>query len=265
MHGIGIVPENFKIRLGGFHRRQTAHHCIGIGVAVGVGIFRHTPNALYRRVLHKALHQVHIRAILMHRNQQKLHAEIFRDAEMAVITGCRAQEFACTFSPALAFAKTFAHGELCHMIHHSQAGAAAHQRFFRCCAQQISKKAACFRHAFQGAVVAGVNAFFTHIITNLQHGHGKLQLFGTRLAARHIEAQPFLYKRFILCAQCLMFLFQLLAIHRNTIRHLLHPLLCAACAACPVRFRALIIMTAKKRPPAHFADVRFLFHSFFHQ
>ena len=64
MHAVCIVPHDLEIRRGGFHRGQPAHGFITVTVSVRIGIQRHAPDSLYRLILHKRFHTVHILSLI---------------------------------------------------------------------------------------------------------------------------------------------------------------------------------------------------------
>ena len=82
---VSLIPEDLEIRRSGLHLGKTLDGLIAVGVAVGVGILRHTPDALDVRILsHQLFHNVHIRAIGGHRHADQLKAKLLGDFEMAV-------------------------------------------------------------------------------------------------------------------------------------------------------------------------------------
>ena len=198
VHAIGIVPENAEILCRGLQGSKTAHRLIGIGIALRVAVFRHTPDTLdLRIVVHPALHFVHVGAFRRHLNGNQLHAEILGDGKMAIITGRRAQEFQVTLMhPGLAVAEAMRHGAGDNVKHHVEARVAADNDIVIIDAHHFCKQQAKLRQAVGHAVVAAVlprgSGHLGTGIQRVQHGHGKLKLLHARLAARHVQIQPLL-------------------------------------------------------------------------
>ena len=178
MHAVCIVPHDLEIRRGGFHRGQPAHGFITVTVSVRIGIQRHAPDSLYRLILHKRFHTVHIRPCGKHGNGDKLKSEIFRHTEVTVVARRRAQKFrpSARIPRGRAIGKAQAPSQVDQVIHHIQAGVSAHDHLIRLCAQNIGKKAACLRHAFQVAVIARIDSRLTFVIRDGKQVHRKIQL-----------------------------------------------------------------------------------------
>ena len=204
VHTVGIVPENAKVWRGRLHARKAPHGFIAVGIAVRVGIQRHTPNALHGAVLHQLLHKVHVRPLRPHGDIQHLKAKLLRHAEVPVVTRHRADKFgrrACFPPGPTATGEALAPAKRHLVIHHLKAGVSAHHHFLRLHAKHLCKKAACLRHAFQCAIVARVGSALAVIICHVQKVHRKVQLFCGRFAARHIQRKPPCHIPLICCQQ----------------------------------------------------------------
>lgn len=93
VHAVRVVPHNAKILSGGLEPRKAPDCFVGICDSLGVGVFRHTPDALDCAVaFRKPFNNVHIGPLRRHRNVYHLDAEIFCNTEMPVIAGNRTKE-----------------------------------------------------------------------------------------------------------------------------------------------------------------------------
>ena len=87
---VGLIPEDLEIGSGRLHFSKTLDRFVTVGVAVGVGILRHTPDALDGVILgHQLLDHIHIGAVRGHGHTNQLKAELLGDGKVAVIAGHR--------------------------------------------------------------------------------------------------------------------------------------------------------------------------------
>ena len=179
MDDIGFIPEDLEIRRSGLHLGKTLDGLIAVGVAIGVGILRHTPDALDVRILsHQLFHNVHIRAIGGHRHADQLKAKLLGNSKVTVIAGHRAEELALLhLRPGARRLRETEHiADIDEVIHQLQAGVAAHEHFLRLYAKDIRKQHAGLLQAFQLAIVAGIRASIGGIVIHLQQVHSQIHL-----------------------------------------------------------------------------------------
>ena len=91
MDTVGVVPHEQEVRRRRLKMRYAVDDLVAVYYAVGIGILRHAPHTLYGGILYNLLHHAHIRAVVVHGNRYKLHAEGLGDIEVAVIAGRRAK------------------------------------------------------------------------------------------------------------------------------------------------------------------------------
>ena len=87
---ISVIPDDAEILRACLHGCHTADDFVRISFSFRIGILRHTEHAFDCRVLHDLFQQLHIRAVLQHRDVDHLDPKIFAHAEMSVVTGHRA-------------------------------------------------------------------------------------------------------------------------------------------------------------------------------
>ena len=88
---VGVVPHEQEILCRRLEMRNTVNDLIAVDYAIGIGILRHAPHTLYSGILYDLFYHIHIRAVVVHGNRYKLHAEGLGDLEVAVIAGRRAK------------------------------------------------------------------------------------------------------------------------------------------------------------------------------
>ena len=135
---------------------------------------------------------------------------------MTVIARHRAKELHFVlFQPGLIHTSGAEDHQTVHgVIHKGQAGVASGQHLLHRHFQQISKHLAAGGNAFQGAVVAGVQALIDGVLTGLdhrQHPFAGIQLVSAGLAPGHIQLQALGLIAFVLFIELFQFLFQLSA------------------------------------------------------
>ena len=91
MNTVSVIPHEQEILCSWLEMRDTIDNLIAVDYAIGIGILRHAPHTLYGGILYDLLHHVHVRAVVVHGNRYKLHAEGLGDLEVAVIAGRRAK------------------------------------------------------------------------------------------------------------------------------------------------------------------------------
>ena len=99
MRGIGVVPEQAEVGRAGLHGGQPLDHLGRIGLGRRVGILRHAPHALDRRVGGEALDLVHVGAVPGQRHRDHLDAVGLADREMAVVSRHGAEERGAGLAP----------------------------------------------------------------------------------------------------------------------------------------------------------------------
>ena len=117
---IGIIPENSEILGSRSQSGQTAHRLIGVGNSAWVGVLGNTPDSLDGLVLcNQLLHQLHIRAFLVHRNIDHLNVKVFCNCKMSVISRNRTEELHLVkLAPGSASHNTVCHGAGNGIIHY---------------------------------------------------------------------------------------------------------------------------------------------------
>ena len=222
MDDIGFIPEDFEIRRSGLHLGKTLDGLIAVGVAIGVGILRHTPDALDGVILgHQFFHHVHIRAIGGHRHADQLKAKLLGNSKVTVIAGHRAEELALLhLRPGARRLREAEHiADVDQIVHQLQAGVAAHENLAGLHAEHIGKQCAGFGQTLQFTVVAGIGAGIGGVIVHLQQVHGQIHLVRARLAAGHIQLEALGLKLFVLCLKRSFFGSEFFTIHCKIICH----------------------------------------------
>ena len=219
MDGVGIVPVDAEVHGGGLQSGKPADGIIGIGNALGVGIFGHTPDALDGRIGgYQLLHHIHIGTGGQHGNIDHFDAEILGNGKVAVVTGNRAEEFYLfQLAPGRAAHDPADHGAGHGIEHHVQTGIAVDDHLVGANLHHVGHQFLGFLNAVQHAVVPAVGAVFTGQVTfavqHIHHAHGEVQLILTGLAAGHIQRQlSFLILR-VFCLQGFFLLLQLFTGH----------------------------------------------------
>jgi len=194
MDAVGVVPHQHEVRRGGLHGRQTADGMLAVHHTLRIGVFRHVPHTLHRRVADQLLHHIHVGAVDGHGNVDHLHTEALRHFEVPVVAGDGAEPLhLIQLAPRLL---TVAHpvGERLGdgVVHQLQAGVAADEHLLGLAAQNIREQPPCRGDARHLAVVPGLHAVGQKLLRPGQHaenGHHQLQLLPSRLAPGHIQRQ----------------------------------------------------------------------------
>ena len=98
VEGVCVVPEQPEIVCGRSHLDEPPDILPGIGDAGRVGVHRHAPHALDRRVGgDEFFDQVDVGAVLAHRHRDHLDVEAFGDREVPVVARRRAEELDLRF------------------------------------------------------------------------------------------------------------------------------------------------------------------------
>ena len=207
MHGVGVVPHDQEMVPGQLWQcRHALHGGIAVGTAGGVGKAGHTPDADDAVVLpQQRLGHIHVRPAVQHGHRDHFNAQVLADGEMAVVARRRAQELhrVAVAPGGFGAAQAFAEGELHHLVHHGQAGIAAHQGLFRGQSQYRAEQGPGLGQALQAAVVAGIQAAVGEVVAPEYAIQGVRQgdLLGAGLAAGKIQRQIQLSERLVLCLQ----------------------------------------------------------------
>ena len=191
VHHIGVVPEDAEIACRGLHGGEPFHHAVREGDAGGVGIFRYAPDALDGVVLsHERFDDVHVGSVLFHADGDHLDAELLADGEVAVIAGGGTDELHL-FEVVPGSAAE--HPELLCKVHEGvhkvEAAAVADEHFLALHSEELRKERLARLGAAEVAVIARVRGFCRIVVTPRipEHGHGDLELFLGRPAARHVH------------------------------------------------------------------------------
>ena len=147
------------------HGGQAAYRLLGIGLAGGVGVLGNAPHTLDAVVRgDHGLDDIHIGTLPRHGNGDVLDTEVRRDAEMAVVTGKRAEELhglaavvGGIRAPGLA-ARGAATPELAaHVVLDQKAGGTQHERLLGGNAQHLACKRARRGNAFEATIVGAID------------------------------------------------------------------------------------------------------------
>src|SRR5262245_19592229 len=93
MDGVGVVPEQTKIRRRRLHPRETLNRLARIHDTGRVAVFGHHPHALDVLVLIDQLFDdIQVWTFAPERHRNHLDAEFYADAEVAVVAGHRTQK-----------------------------------------------------------------------------------------------------------------------------------------------------------------------------
>ncbi len=223
VHAVGVVPEDAEVLRRRLQPGEAADRFVGERDAGRVLVFRHAPDALHGRVLHRLLDGVHVGAFRRHRDGNKVEAEILRNGKVAVIAGRGAQKAqVLLLAPRPAPRKAVRHPARDGVEHHVQAGVSPHNHVFLVHFHHIRKQAPHLRKAVGQAVVAAVvpggGPVVGRGIQRVQHRRGEPELVAPRLAARHVQAQLLRLKIPVLALQILPHRFQLRFRHRLKIQ-----------------------------------------------
>ena len=189
---IGVVPEDAEISCRGPQIGKASDHIIAEHDPCGVLVFRHTPDALHRLVLHQTLHQCHIRAVFIHRHRDQLEAEMLCDGKVPVIARHGTQELTSRHRlPRRAAADALGHTVADDLIHQRQAAVAAHDGMGGVGPHHMGQQPLGLWDAVKAAVVAAVlpalavqNAAVIQLVQQLQR---QRQLLRGGLAPRQIQ------------------------------------------------------------------------------
>ena len=145
------------------------------------------------RVAHEALHRVHVRAIFQQRHGDALHAQHREHVKVPVVARDRAEELEAGNVPPWRVARQRAveYGANERVVDEVDAGIAADDHLLGRHPKQRAEQALCLGNAGGVAVVAHVHAVLAEKarVGRAQHGQGKVELPGVRLAARHVQSQ----------------------------------------------------------------------------
>ena len=191
MYTISIVPHQNKIRCCRPQTGQAADGIRGIDDSIGIGVFRHTPDALHRRILHQLLHLVHVRSRYGHGDGDELCAEGLRNPKMPVIARGRAQKFHLLQAAPGCFAvqQAMGIGFGNEIIHQGQAGVSAGNGLLHPAAQHPGPIPPGGRQTCQFSIVTGIDAVGEALLRAGQDGENvadHVQLGAPRLPPGHV-------------------------------------------------------------------------------
>ena len=167
MHAIGIVPEDPEIGSRGLEPCESPDCLIRVRIACGITVFGHAPDSLDGLVLvDQFLYHVHVRAFRCQRDRDHLYAEIFRDREMSVISGNRAEKF----HPVLFAPGSIAHNAVSHcscncIVHDVQRGVSEDDDVVGIVLHHVAQKDLRLLYARNNAVIAAVRSVLTGQVT----------------------------------------------------------------------------------------------------
>ena len=193
VHAVGVVPEDAEIRRRGLQPGEAAHRLVAVGIALGVGILGHAPDALDGLVLgHQLLHQVHLGAGGRHGHGDHLDAEILGDGEVAVVAGHGAQELHLVqLAPGRGAHDAVGVGAGHRVVHHVQAGIAVDDDVLGVVLHHVAQQLPGLLDAGQRAVVAAIGAVVAGQVAvgiqHVHHAHGQVQLLLAGHAAAHVQ------------------------------------------------------------------------------
>ena len=212
VNAVGVVPHDEKIRSGGRQRRHAADGLFGINNSVGIGVLGYAPDAFDGRVFHGFFHGVHVGPAGGHGDCNQLKAEGFRDFEVPVVAGSRAEPFDGFFpAPGLwAVEKTVGIGLADGVIHQLQAGVAAHEDLLRPASQYFGEEPPGGGNAGHFAVIPDVDAVGDVVFRLLHQPENiadQIKLLLAGLAPGHIKAEALSLQSGEFCLQARVFLF----------------------------------------------------------
>ena len=163
MYTVGIVPENTEVLCGRFQRRKATDRFIGIRGTKGIGIFRNTPDALYRVVFgNQFFYQIHIGTFRRHRNGNQFVAEVFGDGKVPVVPGCRAEKlYMIQLAPGSISHDTVRMGPCDRVVHHVQRGVAVNNNIVGIVFRHGTDQLLGLRYAVQDSVITAVGTVLT--------------------------------------------------------------------------------------------------------
>ena len=205
---VGVVPDHHEVGGGGLQAGDAADHLVGVNKAVGVGVLGDAPDALHLGVLGQPLHLVHVGAVLVALHGNQLDPEGLGHPEVPVVAGDGAQELhLLLLGPGLyAVEKAVGPGLGHQVIHHIQAGIAAHKALLGLHVQHLRPVLPGAGHSGQLAVVPGIHPV-GHAVVKIQRGQqppGQLQLLQAGLSPGHIQLQALALPLFELLFDCLI-------------------------------------------------------------
>ena len=193
MDRISIIPEDPEILCCRLQGRKTLYCLIRIGIALRIGIFRHTPDSLNSRItIYIFFYQIHVRAILCHGNIDHFNSKLLCNGKMSVISWYRAQKLnLIQLAPRGTAHYAKKHGSCNCIIHNIQTCIAAYDHLICRNAKHIANQLFCLRNAVQQSIVSAVNAAFCFQVC-IRMNHIKkvpfhIKLCRRRLSTRHIK------------------------------------------------------------------------------
>ncbi len=194
VEGVRVVPEDPEVRRRGRHRGQPAGDLLGDHRPGRVGVGRHDPDALDRRVvLDQRLDGGDVRAVVEHRHGHHLDAVRRQHREVPVVAGHRADEGDLLLvlprprrvDPAV---QQVLHE---HVVHHRQARAAAGHQLVGVDPEQLGEQLAQLAQPAQAAVVAHVDPVAVlDAVRQREQPVGQVELGDAGLAPGQVELQP---------------------------------------------------------------------------
>ena len=204
MDTVGIIPEDPEILGRRLQTRETANRLVRIGIALGIGVLRYTPDTLDGLVLrYQPLNHIHIRAGGRHGNRDHFDSKILGDGKMPVIPRNRAQEFHLVqLAPGSIAQDTVGHGSGNRIIHHIQRRIAVNDDVVRVILHHVADQYLCLVDTRQHTVVTAVGSVLAAEvhpgIQRIHHSHGQIQLLPTWFPAAHVQSQILLLELVIL-------------------------------------------------------------------
>ncbi len=210
MLGVGVVPEQAKIRRRRGHAGEASHHLRRVGDAGGVAVARYAPHTHHGGVLARPLlHLCQVRAFVCHVHRDQLETEMLGEREVAIVTGARTQELERSAIAPRAVAPGNAEQQRADqgVVHECEARAASCNDVARLDLEDGGEEGAQLGDPLEPAVVAAVDPVAGAIVVAprlLEQPSGQVQLLGRRQPAGHVEIEALVAKRLVACAQLLL-------------------------------------------------------------
>ena len=202
---VGVVPEDPEVRRRGRHRHQAGRDLVGADGTRRVGVRRHQPHALDRRVvLNQGAHGRDVRAVVVHRHGHHLDAELGQHGEVPVVAGDGADELdRLLLRPRpRGVGAAVREQPADDLVHHRQARVAARDDLRGVDAEQVGEDLTELGETLEAAVVADVGAGAVLVTgRQVQQPLGQVELVGAGLAAGEVELEALRLQVLVVGAQ----------------------------------------------------------------
>ncbi len=203
--GVGVIPEDAKVR-SGFHVGESTGHFFTVSDACRVAVARDTPNPLDGRICGQGFDMIHIWPIVIHLYIHQFKTKVRCNFEVAVVAGRGAQEAdGALLAPGLVAARyTEQDCSSDGVVHHGEAAVPPHNDRVTLTAQNFSKKLFHRGQTINAAVVTTIRIVLVRKLTGPGQGKERIcqiQLLRRRFTASHIQGKPRFGRRLIAAAQ----------------------------------------------------------------